>query len=94
MSSQLVEIEYLRVIGVGRAFLSVICICKTSTCAQEQPRQPLFQLLLPQSHVLSARVPSAPPTMPADSLVALAEVLGSGIVGILPKTSITLGQRA
>ena len=58
--------------------------------AQQQPRQSLLQLLQPPS-----RVPSALPTMPANALVALAEVLGSGNVGIsATQTSITLGERA
>ena len=49
-----------------------------------------MQLLLPRP-----RVPSALLTMPAKSLVALAEVLGSGNVAISEtQTSITLGERA
>ena len=58
--------------------------------AQQQPRQPLLQPLLSRP-----RVPSAPPTKPANALVALSELLGTGNVAIsATQTSITLGERA
>ena len=91
VSSLVIEIEQFRVLAgrQGERWFLLFVIYKTSTYAQEQPRQPLLQLLLPRP-----RVPSALLTMPAKSLVALAEVLGSGIVAIPTQTSITLGERA